>query len=86
MVSEYKGKLKVVKVDTDKNPRFGIQLSYGLFWVTNYLVVKQYDVRGLPTLIIFQQGQLVASSEGALGKKGIIQYIEKHLPQLKSSQ
>jgi thioredoxin 1 len=35
LVSEYKGKLKVVKVDTDKNPRFGIQLSYGLFWVTN---------------------------------------------------
>ncbi|GJQ13258.1 hypothetical protein GpartN1_g5049.t1 [Galdieria partita] len=69
LVSEYSGKLKVVKIDTDKNPRY----------------VKQYDVRGLPTLIIFQSGQLVASSEGALGKKGIQQYIEKHLPQLKTN-
>ncbi|EME29657.1 Thioredoxin X, chloroplastic [Galdieria sulphuraria] len=69
LVSEYGGKLKVVKIDTDKNPRY----------------VKQYDVRGLPTLIIFQDGRLVASSEGALGKKGIQQYIEKHLPQLKTN-
>eukprot|EP00871_Galdieria_phlegrea_P001338 jgi/Galph1/2204/GphlegSOOS_G883.1 len=69
LVSEYKGKLRVAKVDTERNPRY----------------VKEYEVRGLPTLIIFHHGKCLASTEGALGKKGIQQYLEKHLPELKEA-
>lgn len=43
VAQEFEGKLKVVKVETDKSPA----------------LVEKYKVYGLPTLIIFQGGQKV---------------------------
>ena len=63
---EFDGKLKVVKVDTDKNESF----------------VGQYDIHGLPTLAIFHEGQTLALREGALGKDDLKAYVKQHVPSL----
>ncbi|KAG2432772.1 hypothetical protein HYH02_012904 [Chlamydomonas schloesseri] len=61
---EYGGKLKVVKIEHDANPK----------------LIAQYKVYGLPTLIVFKEGQEVANSkrEGAITKALLEQYLTKH--------
>jgi len=61
---EHKGALKVVKVEHDKNK--------GL--------IGKYKVYGLPTLIIFKDGQEVPGSktEGAVTKAMLVKYLKKH--------
>lgn len=48
---EMSGKLKIVKVDIDKNPH----------------AATQYGVRSVPTLVLFKRGQLAWRQSGALG-------------------
>lgn len=62
---EYDGKLTVVKVDHDSNPR----------------LIEEYKVYGLPTLIFFQNGQEVPGSrrEGAITKVKLKEYVDKFL-------
>ncbi|KXZ54939.1 hypothetical protein GPECTOR_3g109 [Gonium pectorale] len=61
---EYDGKLKVVKIEHDKNPE----------------LIAKYKVYGLPTLIVFKDGEEVAGSkrEGAITKVLLQQYLSKH--------
>ena len=64
--SEFAGKLKVFKFNTDENPKH----------------VRNYNIYGLPTLVIFRDGQVVAQREGALGKGPLTQFLAEHLPDL----
>mmetsp|Transcript_5245 Transcript_5245/g.15686 ORF Transcript_5245/g.15686 Transcript_5245/m.15686 type:complete len:151 (-) Transcript_5245:138-590(-) len=64
--SEYAGKLRVVKINTEKNPNF----------------VKQFDIHGLPTLVIFKDGDLVNQVEGAIGKQKVLDLLKDSLPEL----
>ncbi|CAL5029329.1 unnamed protein product [Urochloa decumbens] len=59
---EYEGKLKIVKIDHDANPE----------------LIKEYGIYGLPTLILFKNGQEVPDSrkEGAITKDKFKQYLE----------
>jgi len=59
---EYGGKLKVVKVEADPNPR----------------LVEKYKVYGLPTLILFKDGSMLRGSmkEGAITKPMLLKYLE----------
>jgi len=61
---EYGDKLKVVKVECDPNPA----------------LVEKYGVYGLPTFIIFKDGEMVPGSqkEGAIGKAKLIKYLEQY--------
>mmetsp|Transcript_7291 Transcript_7291/g.19491 ORF Transcript_7291/g.19491 Transcript_7291/m.19491 type:complete len:161 (-) Transcript_7291:943-1425(-) len=67
-VSHYGDKLKIVKVDTEKNPAF----------------VKRYKIYGLPTLAIFKDGESIAQVEGAMSKQAIQDFISENLPELKA--
>jgi thioredoxin 1 len=49
---EFEGKLKVVKVDVDSNPR----------------IAQAYSIRGIPTLLLFKNGQVAGQKVGALPK------------------
>lgn len=62
---EYKGKLKVFKIDHDANPQ----------------LVEKYKVYGLPTLILFKDGQEVSGSrrEGAITKDKLKVYLDQLL-------
>ncbi|MCC0010967.1 MAG: thioredoxin [Hyphomicrobiaceae bacterium] len=53
VAEEMKGKVKIVKLDVDQNPQ----------------VTSRYGIRAMPTLMIFQGGQVAASHAGALVQK-----------------
>ena len=58
--NEYNGKLTVVKINIDENPQ----------------TPTKYGVRGIPTLMIFQNGQVAATKVGALPKTKIKEWID----------
>lgn len=60
LAGELGGKVTIAKVNIDENP--GIPTKYG--------------VRGVPTLMIFQGGQVAATKVGALPKSKIKEWIE----------
>ena len=61
---EYKGNLKIVKIETDPNPN----------------LVEKYEVYGLPTLMVFKDGQPVKGSkrEGAINLAKLKDYLQSH--------
>ena len=63
IANEYAGKIKVYKLNVDQNPT----------------TPTKYHVRGIPTVIMFQGGQVVDQLVGNQPKDVIIQAIEKHL-------
>lgn len=58
-----KGKIKVVKVNTDENPNSP----------------SQYGVRGIPTVMLFKDGQVMDQSVGVAAKKALQNMINKAL-------
>jgi len=63
IATELKGKLKVVKVNTDEN----------------YNVASRYGIMSIPTLGIFKGGKLVDSVIGAVPKNYLISKLNSHL-------
>lgn len=57
---EYKGRLKIAKMDIDQNE----------------VTPQKYGVRGIPTLMIFKQGNVVATKVGALSKSQLTTFID----------
>jgi thioredoxin 1 len=62
---EHDGRVKVLKIDVDQNP----QLAGAL------------QVQGVPTLILFQNGQPVWRQSGALSSAQLAQQLRTFLPQ-----
>ena len=60
MADTYKGRLQVAKMNVDENR--GIPAKFG--------------IRGIPTLMVFKGGQLVATKVGALTKAQMAQFID----------
>ncbi|KAL4347677.1 hypothetical protein GQ457_17G004840 [Hibiscus cannabinus] len=65
VAQEYGDRLEVVKIDHDANPQ----------------LIHEYKVYGLPTLILFKDGQEVAESrrEGAITKAKLKEYVDSLL-------
>lgn len=63
LASEYAGKIKIVKVDVDQCPN----------------VANTYGIRSIPTLIIFKNGQTVATKIGAGSKDQLAALINTNL-------
>jgi len=63
IASEYDGRLKVVKMEVDRNPT----------------VPTLYGVRGIPTLILFLRGQPVERLVGYMPKPQLVARIEPYL-------
>ena len=53
VAAEMKGKVKIVKVDVDENPK----------------VTGTYGIRAMPTLILFKGGKVAAQHTGAIVQK-----------------
>jgi len=60
---ELKGKIKIVKINTDENLK----------------TAKEYSISGLPSLLVFKSGQAVERLVGLMPKSSILSNIEKHL-------
>jgi thioredoxin 1 len=61
--AQYAGQLTVAKLDIDSSPR----------------TPSRYQVRGIPTLMLFKDGQPVATHVGSLSKGQLEAFIDKHL-------
>ncbi|MBY0313955.1 MAG: thioredoxin [Bdellovibrionales bacterium] len=63
VAKEYEGKIKIMKVDIDANQE----------------TPAQFGVRGVPTLILFKDGQAVDQIVGNHPKENITGMINKHV-------
>jgi len=63
LAGEYEGKVKVVKVNIDENPK----------------TPTTYDVRSIPTLLMFKDGKVVGQIVGAVPKPKIEELVKKAL-------
>jgi len=61
--AEFKGQVKVAKVNIDDNP----------------LTPNNYAVRGIPTLILFKDGKPAATKVGALPKSQLKDWVKSSL-------
>ena len=57
---EYAGKIKICKVDVDGNPESA----------------AKFNVRGIPTLLVFKNGAVEATKVGALSKGQLIEFVD----------
>ncbi len=60
LATEYDGKLKIVKMNVDDNPR----------------TPSQYGVRGIPNLILFKGGEVKEQIVGAVPKAQLVKAID----------
>ncbi|HVZ61628.1 MAG TPA: thioredoxin [Terriglobales bacterium] len=63
IASSYSGRLKVAKMDVDKNAA----------------TPQRYGIRGIPTLLIFKDGQVKEQLVGFYPKDAIEKALDKHL-------
>jgi thioredoxin 1 len=63
IATEYAGKAKVGKLDVDQNPA----------------AASRYQVRGIPTLLLFKNGQVVEQVVGAVGKDKVSAMLNGHV-------
>jgi thioredoxin 1 len=63
LAQKYEGKLKIAKLDVDNNPS----------------TPPKFGVRGIPTLILFKDGQVQATQVGMLSKNELISFLDAHV-------
>jgi len=63
IAQQFAGKVTVVKVNIDENPS----------------TPAKYGVRGIPTLIIFKNGQVAAQKIGAVPKSKLIEWVQQSI-------
>lgn len=63
VANEYAGRLKVGKLDVDNNGN----------------TAMRYNIRGIPTLLLFKDGQIVEQRVGAIGKSDVQKMLEAHV-------
>ena len=61
--SEMDGQVTIAKINIDENPQ----------------TPSTYGVRGIPTLMLFKNGEVVDTKVGALPKSQLVQWIEQNL-------
>ena len=59
----YVNRIKFVKVNVDENPE----------------TAAQYGVRGIPSLMLFKAGELVANKVGAMAKSQLMSFLDENL-------
>lgn len=63
IAEEYDGKLKVTKLNIDENPA----------------TPPKFGIRGIPTLMIFKNGNVEATKVGAVSKSQLAAFIDSNL-------
>jgi thioredoxin 1 len=61
--TEFAGRLTIAKINIDENPQ----------------TPTKYGVRGIPTLMIFKDGQVAATKIGALPRGKLMEWVESVL-------
>ncbi|HCC45696.1 MAG: thiol reductase thioredoxin [Gammaproteobacteria bacterium] len=63
IASEYDGKMKVCKLDIDENEE----------------TPPKYGIRGIPTLMLFKNGNVEATKVGALSKSQLTSFLDSNI-------
>jgi thioredoxin len=63
IATEYQGKVTIAKLNIDENPK----------------TPQRFNVRGIPTLILFKNGQVEGQKVGALRKSDLAQFLDSKL-------
>jgi thioredoxin len=63
IADEYKDRLRVVKLNIDENPK----------------TPPKYNIRGIPTLLLFRDGTVAAQQVGAVSKSQLQSFLDAHL-------
>jgi len=63
LATEYAGRVKVAKMNVDENPA----------------IPSQYGIRGIPTVILFKDGEVFDQIVGAVSKSKVEEMIKKVL-------
>ena len=63
IATEYSDRLKVVKLNIDDNPK----------------TPPKYGIRGIPTLMVFKNGQVEATKVGAVSKAQLTEFLDDSL-------
>ncbi len=63
LADEYEGQLNVAKLNIDENSE----------------TPTKYGIRGIPTLMLFKNGQVEATKVGAVSKSQLIAFIDENL-------
>ena len=63
IADEYKGKVSIVKLNIDESPK----------------TPQKFSVRGIPTLILFKNGQVEGQKVGALRKTDLAAFLDSKL-------
>jgi thioredoxin 1 len=63
IAGEYNGKLKVAKLDVDNNPETSMR----------------FNIRSIPTIMIFKDGKVAEQIIGAVPKRALLDKITPHL-------
>lgn len=61
--TSYQGKLQIAKMNVDENRE----------------IPAKFGIRGIPTLMLFKDGQLAATKVGALSKAQLVAFIDQQL-------
>lgn len=59
---QFAGKVRIVKLNTDDSPR----------------TAQDYQVRGIPTLLLFHGGQPIDRKVGYINEADLVRFLEKH--------
>ena len=63
IASEYNGKVKIAKLNIDDNPQ----------------TPPKYGIRGIPTLMLFKNGEVEATKVGALSKSQLTAFLDSNI-------
>ena len=63
VAKEYAGRLKVFKVNVDENAE----------------TPAKYKIRGIPTLLVFVDGNVVATHVGVMSKSQLMAFLDEHI-------
>ena len=63
VAKQYSGKLKVAKLDVDANTE----------------VPRKFNIRGIPTLMLFKNGNMEAMKVGALSKSQLTAFLDSNI-------
>lgn len=63
IATEFTGKLKVLKLNTDENPK----------------TAQSYRISGIPSMMVFKNGQPVDQVVGAVPKSTLTTTVQKHV-------
>ncbi len=63
IAGEYQGRLQIMKVNVDENRN----------------VPARYGIRGIPTLMLFKNGEVAATKVGALSKSQLTSFLDANI-------